>query len=149
MLFYFRVFTKTIEENLLKKTQKQKKNYSNHSSESNTQDYELDGVPLAEISEFVIYEVLLALISLVIVSTSSLVIYRIKKAKRKMLGLTLLLSVLVFPTLEWDSSVDQYRGLCTTIYEVHRKPRFSYLLLATFSIFFRTYFLAYSQQLLH
>ena len=43
------------------------KNYSNHSSESNTQDYELDGVPLAEISEFVIYEVLLALISLVIV----------------------------------------------------------------------------------
>ena len=115
------------------------KNYSNHSSESNTQDYELDGVPLAEISEFVIYEVLLALISLVIVSTSSLVIYRIKKAKRKMLGLTLLLSVLVFPTLEWDSSVDQHRGLCTTIYEVHRKPRFSYLLLATFSIFFRVH----------
>ena len=59
------------------------KNYSNHSSESNTQDYELDGVTLAEISEFVIYEVLSALISLVIVSTSSLVIYRIKKAQTK------------------------------------------------------------------
>ena len=40
------------------------KNYVNHSSEPNMQDYDLDGVPLAEISEFVILEVLLALISL-------------------------------------------------------------------------------------
>ena len=83
MLFYFRVFMKTIEKKLLNKTTERMKNYVNHSSESNIQDYDLDGVPLAEISEFVIFEVLLALISLLIVSTSSLVIYRITKAKGK------------------------------------------------------------------
>ena len=49
------------------------------------QDYDLNGVPLAEISEFAIFEVLLALISLCIVSTSSCswVIYRITKAQAK------------------------------------------------------------------
>ena len=47
------------------------------------QDYDLNGVPLAEISEFAIFEVLLALISLCIVSTSSWVIYRITKAQAK------------------------------------------------------------------
>ena len=83
MLFYFRVFIKTIEKKLLNKTTERMKNYVNHSSESNIQDYDLDGVPLAEISEFVIFEVLLALISLLIVSTSSLVIYRITKAQGK------------------------------------------------------------------
>ena len=74
---------KTIEKKLLNKTTERMKNYVNHSSESNIQDYDLDGVPLAEISEFVIFEVLLALISLLIVSTSSLVIYRITKAQGK------------------------------------------------------------------
>ena len=121
------------------------KNYVNHLSESNIQDYDLEGVPLAEISEFAIFEVLLALISLLIVSTSSLVIYRLNQ---NMLGLILFLSLLVFLTSEWDSSVHQYRALCAIIYDVRRKCRLSCLFLAIFSIFFRTHFLAYSQQLL-
>ena len=36
-----------------------------------------------------------------------------------MLGLILFLSVLVFPTSEWESSGYQYRALCPTIYDVY------------------------------
>ena len=57
------------------------KNYSNNSSESNILDYHLDGV--AQISEFIIMEVLIVLVSLLNVSANSLVIYRITKAQTK------------------------------------------------------------------
>ena len=59
------------------------KNYFNNSSESNILDHHLDDVLLAQISEFVMMEVLAVLISLLIVSTNILVIYRITKAQTK------------------------------------------------------------------
>ena len=59
------------------------KNYFNNSSESEILDHHLDGVFMAQISEFVIMNVLAVLISLLIVSTNSLVIYWIIKAQAK------------------------------------------------------------------
>ena len=56
------------------------KNYSNNSSEFNILDHHLD---MAQISEFVMMEVLIVLITLLIVSTNSLVIYRITKSQAK------------------------------------------------------------------
>ena len=75
-VFLFQDLHKTIEENT-----DTMKNHSNNSSESNILDYHLDGV--AQISEFIIMEVLIVLISLLNVSTNSLVIYRITKAQTK------------------------------------------------------------------
>lgn len=56
------------------------KDYSNNSFESNVQDHHLD---MAQISEFVMIEVLIVLVSLFIVSTNILVIYRINKFQAK------------------------------------------------------------------
>ena len=56
------------------------KNYSNNSSESNILDHHLD---MAQISEFVMMEVVIVLTTLLIVSTNSLVIYRITKSQAK------------------------------------------------------------------
>ena len=59
------------------------KNYFNNSSKSNIPDHHLDDALMAQISEFVIMEVLAVISSLLIVSTNSLVIYRITKAQAK------------------------------------------------------------------
>ena len=59
------------------------KNYFNNSSKSNILDHHLDDVLMAQISEFVIMGVLAVITSLLIVSTKSLVIYRITKAQAK------------------------------------------------------------------
>lgn len=59
------------------------KNYSNHSSESNVQDDCFGGAFMADTSIFVTFNILLVLISLLIVSTSSLVIYQITKSQVK------------------------------------------------------------------
>ena len=58
------------------------KNYSNHSSESNMR-YHWEHMGMVDIYVFVIFEILVVLISLLIVSASSLVIYQITKAQVK------------------------------------------------------------------
>ena len=57
------------------------KNYSNHSSICNIQNRCLKSVLTQEISAFTIFEIFIVLISLLIVSSSSLVIYRIINAQ--------------------------------------------------------------------
>ena len=57
------------------------KNYSNHSSEFNIESVCLEGALKDQIFAFVIFEIFIVLISLLIVSSSSLVIYRIIKAQ--------------------------------------------------------------------
>ena len=57
------------------------KNYSNHSSICNIQNGCLKSVLTQEISAFTIFEIFIVLISLLIVSSSSLVIYRIVKGQ--------------------------------------------------------------------
>ena len=135
---------------LAKENTETMKNYSNHSSESNTQDYELDGVPLAEISEFVIYEVLLALISLVIVSTSSLVIYRIKKAQTKNVRSDFAFICLSVSDIGVGFFSGPTQGFMHYYIRSPQETPFFLLIISNFFYFFPcTYFLAYSQQLLH
>ena len=57
------------------------KNYSNHSSDVNIRNDYLEGVLMEQISAFVIFEIFIVLISLLTVSSSSLVIYRIIKVQ--------------------------------------------------------------------
>ena len=57
------------------------KNYSNHSSNHNIRNGSLKSVIMEQISAFTIFEIFIVLISLLIVSSSSLVIYRIIKAQ--------------------------------------------------------------------
>ena len=60
------------------------KNYSNHSSKSNMQNDCFDcGYIMEDISVFVTFEILVALMSLLVVSASSLVIYKITKSQLK------------------------------------------------------------------
>ena len=59
------------------------KNCFNHSSELNIRDYHLGCIAMAQIAVFVTFEILIVVISLLIVSTSSLVIYQITKAPAK------------------------------------------------------------------
>ena len=59
------------------------KNYSNHSSNYNIRNGSLKSVIMEQISAFTIFEIFIVLISLLIVSSSSLVIYRIIKAQTK------------------------------------------------------------------
>ena len=57
------------------------KNYSNHSSKCNIRNGCLKSVVIEQITAFIIFEIFTVLISLLIVSSSSLVIYRIIKAQ--------------------------------------------------------------------
>ena len=57
------------------------KNYSNHSSKCNIRNGCLKSVVIEQISAFIVFEIFTVLISLLIVSSSSLVIYRIIKAQ--------------------------------------------------------------------
>ena len=57
------------------------KDYSNHSSEFNIQNYYLDGILMEHISAFVTFEIFIVLISLLIMSSSRLAIYRIIKVE--------------------------------------------------------------------
>ena len=59
------------------------KNYSNHSSESNIRDVCFGGAFMPDTSVFVTFNILVVLISLLIVSASSLVIYQITKSQAK------------------------------------------------------------------
>ena len=59
------------------------KNYSNHSSKCNIRNGCLKSVVIEQISAFIVFEIFTVLISLLIVSSSSLVIYRIIKAQTK------------------------------------------------------------------
>ena len=57
------------------------KNYSNHSSKCNIRNGCLKSVVIEQISAFIVFEIFTVLISLLIVSSSSLVIYRIINAQ--------------------------------------------------------------------
>ena len=59
------------------------KNYSNYSSKCNIRNGCLKSVVIEQISAFIVFEIFTVLISLLIVSSSSLVIYRIIKAQTK------------------------------------------------------------------
>ena len=82
MPFYFRVSIKEVEENLWRKQEKMK-NCSSHSSEFNLRDYHLGCIVMEQIAVFVTFQILIVVISVLIVSTSSLVIYQITKVPAK------------------------------------------------------------------
>ena len=83
IFFYFRALIIQIKENLLNENTETMKNYSNHSSKCNIRNGCLKSVVMEQISAFIIFEICIVLISLLIVSSSSLVIYRIIKAQVK------------------------------------------------------------------
>ena len=59
------------------------KNCSSHSSEFNLRDYHLGCIVMEQIAVFVTFQILIVVISVLIVSTSSLVIYQITKVPAK------------------------------------------------------------------
>ena len=59
------------------------RNYSNNSCELNIRNYYLDSVLMEQITVFITFEICIVLISLLIVSSSSLVIYQIIKTQAK------------------------------------------------------------------
>ena len=109
------------------------KNYSNNSSEANIPDNHLD---MAQISEFVMMEVLIVLISLLIVSTNSLVIYRITKSQAKNVRSNSVFIILSVSDMGVGFFSVPIQGAAFYYYKILKKQSFIVIILGNFSRYF-------------